>query len=144
MHLKFVFAVIAVIAAGFMVAGCEPAEQPPPDPVTEDTVHLAPEVDPLDPATAEVRFDPEVSELMSNRELGLFAYTTTLGEEVYVAVLNQSPEAHSMRFPKPAEGQFEVAFLTDPDEPHRVQTDATGIIVEISGESGMLLRRTDG
>jgi len=133
-------ALLAILGLAWL-AGCEPGitETPPPDPVASDTVHLAPEITLQDPEEV----DRGLSVLMSESDRGLFAYSTTLGDEVYVAVLNRSSEAHSARFPKPAEGHYEVAFLTDEDASHRVQTDATAIMVEIEGHSGMLLRRVD-
>lgn len=79
--------------------------------------------------------------LLADDARNLFAFARSLGEETVVVVLNRSDEAHSLRIEKPRPGTYETALLTRADAPHRVQQDASGLILELPARGGIALRR---
>jgi hypothetical protein len=138
------YALLAFFLGSFY-SGCEaePPQAPPPDPVMADTVFLAPEAARGDSRPTEAPGEADgMTPLHADRQRGLFAYWARLGDEVYVFALNTSGEAHSLRIDKPVDGHFEMVFMTN-DDSYRVQTDATGIMLEIAPTTGMLLQRVD-
>lgn len=119
-----------------LLAACGPEHPRPatdPDPAPVDTVPDRPP-----PSEPTDRF----SVLYDDDAHGLFAFSRPFGEDLLVIVTNWSDEAHGLRIPKPAPGHYERAQATT-DGPYRVQTDETGIILEIDARTTLVLRRVE-
>lgn len=71
-------------------------------------------------------------------ETGIFAFARETDGETVVVVLNRSAEAHGLRLEKPSGEHFETAFVLG--ETHRVQEDATGLILEVEARGALILR----
>ena len=84
-------------------------------------------------------------ELMADGERDSYAFARTHGDEVMAVVMNRSDEAHSMRIELPDSlrgATYEEVFVTLPDEPRRVQQDASALLLELPARGGLVLRRT--
>jgi hypothetical protein len=114
-----------------LLTGCPPRSEPPPTEPDHDVL----------PAPA----PPQVagfSLLLDDPERHLFAVSRPFGDTMMVLVMNWSDEALGIRLPKPQPGHYELVQATT-DEPFRVQTDSTGIILEIGARTVQLLQRVD-
>jgi hypothetical protein len=115
------------------LAACTPADDasPPPSP---PAAPLAPAdtVEPAAPASEALIFDAP--------EIAIAAFEHAFRDEHVVIVTNASDEAHGVRIEPRLAGRYELLGATT-DEPYRVQTDATGIILEIGARTTLVLRR---
>lgn len=74
---------------------------------------------------------------------GLAAFQHRFGDDDVVIVTNWSDEAHSLRIEPSHAGQYQLQGATT-TEPYRVQSDATGIILEIGARTTLILERQSG
>ena len=82
--------------------------------------------------------------LAANGDRRIFAFSHATEGEAFVVALNRSEEAQSTRIPLPPAlrgGRYEMTFTTAPNASFRVQQDASGLLLEIEGLTGMVVRR---
>jgi cyclomaltodextrinase / maltogenic alpha-amylase / neopullulanase len=80
--------------------------------------------------------------LVADDDANVFAFGRSLGEDVYVVVLNRSDDAQNVSFSTPA-GIYELALSTT-DHGLRLSHAGTGIELNVAPRSGVVLRRTSG
>lgn len=82
--------------------------------------------------------------IQADDERNLFAYARTRAEEVLIVTINRSAEAHSVRISLPDSLRYAYEHVRSVPEGAavRLQQDASALLLEVPGHSGMVLRRT--
>lgn len=79
--------------------------------------------------------------LSADEQRRIFVFSRTLDEETVVVALSASEEAHSIRVELPAglRKNYHTVYSTH-DEGYRVQQDARALLLEMNGQSALVLR----